>query len=71
MSEAEQLKMVQMGVECSSAQLFRTGLVHADPHEGNMMYTDDGRGLELTPWPAIPLDTCFKPGDWPSHFCLP
>ena len=32
-----------MGVECSSAQLFRTGLVHADPHEGNMMYTDDGK----------------------------
>ena len=31
------------GVECSSAQLFRTGLVHADPHEGNMMYTDDGK----------------------------
>ena len=32
-----------MGVECSSAQLFRTGLVHADPHEGNMLYTDDGK----------------------------
>eukprot|EP00854_Cymbomonas_tetramitiformis_P017027 gene17027-20245_t len=39
----EQKKMVKMGVECSSAQLFRTGLVHADPHEGNMMYTDDGK----------------------------
>ena len=39
----EQLKMVQWGVECSSAQLFRTGLVHADPHEGNMLYTDDGK----------------------------
>ena len=32
-----------MGVECSSAQLFRTGLVHADPHEGNMLYTDQGQ----------------------------
>ena len=39
----EQKLMVQMGVECSSAQLFRTGLVHADPHEGNMMFTDDGK----------------------------
>jgi len=39
----EQLKMVQWGVECSSAQLFRTGLVHADPHEGNMLYTDEGK----------------------------
>lgn len=28
---------------CSATQLLRTGLVHADPHEGNMMYTDDGR----------------------------
>ena len=39
----EQRKMVRMGVECSSAQLFRTGLVHADPHEGNMLYTDQGQ----------------------------
>jgi len=39
----EQKLMVQMGVECSSAQLFRTGLVHADPHEGNMLFTDDGK----------------------------
>ena len=35
LGDDDQLKMVQMGVECSSAQLFRTGLVHADPHEGN------------------------------------
>ena len=43
LNDEEQLRMVQMGVECSSAQLFRTGLVHADPHEGNMLYTDDGK----------------------------
>ena len=43
LTEEEQLKMVQWGVECSSAQLFRTGLVHADPHEGNMLYTDEGK----------------------------
>ena len=34
LTEEEQLKMVQWGVECSSAQLFRTGLVHADPARG-------------------------------------
>lgn len=39
----EQRKMVQMGVTCSSTQLLRTGIVHADPHEGNMLFTDDGR----------------------------
>jgi len=35
--------MVQMGVTCSSTQLLRTGIVHADPHEGNMLFTDDGK----------------------------
>uniref|UniRef100_A0A7S0KYW5 ABC1 atypical kinase-like domain-containing protein n=1 Tax=Micromonas pusilla TaxID=38833 RepID=A0A7S0KYW5_MICPS len=43
LGDDDQLKMVQMGVECSSAQLFRTGLVHADPHEGNLLYTDTGK----------------------------
>ena len=43
LGDDDQLKMVQMGVECSSAQLFRTGLVHADPHEGNLLYTDAGK----------------------------
>jgi aarF domain-containing kinase len=43
LSIEEQRKMVQMGVTCSSTQLLRTGIVHADPHEGNMLYTDDGR----------------------------
>ena len=43
LSLEEQKLMVQMGVECSSAQMFRTGLVHADPHEGNMLFTDDGK----------------------------
>ena len=43
LGDDDQLKMVQMGVECSSAQLFRTGLVHADPHEGNLLHTDAGK----------------------------
>jgi len=33
--------MVAMAVEASVAQLLRTGFVHVDPHEGNMMFTDD------------------------------
>lgn len=43
LSIEEQRKMVQMGVTCSSTQLLRTGIVHADPHEGNMLFTDDGK----------------------------
>jgi len=39
----ESLSMVQMAVECSVAQLLQTGLVHADPHEGNLIFTDDGQ----------------------------
>ena len=33
--------MVAMAVEASVAQLLRTGFVHVDPHEGNMMFTED------------------------------
>eukprot|EP00951_Prasinocladus_malaysianus_P024273 scaffold209083_cov27-Prasinocladus_malaysianus.AAC.1 len=33
--------MVAMAVEASVAQLLRTGFVHVDPHEGNMIFTDD------------------------------
>ena len=50
---------MQMAVEASVAQLIRTGFVHADPHEGNMLYTTDGRlafldfGLMCTVQPRI------------------
>lgn len=33
--------MVAMAVEASVAQLLRSGFVHVDPHEGNMLFTDD------------------------------
>ena len=32
-----------MACEAVTAGLVLTGLVHADPHEGNMMLADDGR----------------------------
>jgi len=39
----EQLRMCAMAVEAVTAGLVLTGIVHADPHEGNMMLADDGR----------------------------
>jgi predicted unusual protein kinase regulating ubiquinone biosynthesis (AarF/ABC1/UbiB family) len=35
--------MCAMAVEAVTAGLVLTGIVHADPHEGNMMLADDGR----------------------------
>jgi len=39
----EGLRMTYMAVEAVTASLVVTGLVHADPHEGNVMLADDGR----------------------------
>ena len=35
--------MTAMSCEAVTAGLVLTGLVHADPHEGNIMLADDGR----------------------------
>ena len=35
--------MTYMAVEACTASLVVTGVVHADPHEGNIMLADDGR----------------------------
>ena len=35
--------MTYMAVEACTASLVVTGVVHADPHEGNVMLADDGR----------------------------
>jgi len=43
LTKEEGLKMCAMSVEAVTAGLVLTGLVHADPHEGNMMLDDDGR----------------------------
>lgn len=39
----ERVRMVDMAVEACVSSLVFTGFVHADPHEGNMLVTDDGR----------------------------
>ncbi|CAE8616937.1 unnamed protein product [Polarella glacialis] len=41
--KSEQLKLVNMAVEACVSQLVCTGFVHVDPHEGNILLTDDGR----------------------------
>lgn len=38
----EARRFVDMAVEASVAQLIRTGLVHADPHAGNLLLDGDG-----------------------------
>jgi len=42
LSKEEQLRMCAMSVEAVTAGLVLTGIVHADPHEGNLMLDDDG-----------------------------
>ena len=39
----EAMRMTYMSVEAVTAGLVLTGMVHADPHEGNIMLGDDGR----------------------------
>eukprot|EP00931_Biecheleriopsis_adriatica_P101874 TRINITY_DN76936_c0_g1_i1.p1 TRINITY_DN76936_c0_g1~~TRINITY_DN76936_c0_g1_i1.p1 ORF type:complete len:774 (+),score=148.52 TRINITY_DN76936_c0_g1_i1:45-2366(+) len=41
--KTEQLGLVNMAVEACVSQLVNTGFVHVDPHEGNILLTDDGR----------------------------
>jgi aarF domain-containing kinase len=37
------LNMVRMGIQCSLAQLLSTGVMHGDPHSGNLLLTRDGK----------------------------
>mmetsp|Transcript_4191 Transcript_4191/g.9130 ORF Transcript_4191/g.9130 Transcript_4191/m.9130 type:complete len:832 (-) Transcript_4191:92-2587(-) len=39
----ERRRLVEMAVEACVVQLLITGFVHADPHEGNLRFGDDGR----------------------------
>lgn len=41
------LAMTRMAVEACTASMVLTGLVHADPHEGNIMLHEDGRVVFL------------------------
>jgi predicted unusual protein kinase regulating ubiquinone biosynthesis (AarF/ABC1/UbiB family) len=43
LSRAEGLRMTYMAVEAVTASIMVTGIVHADPHEGNIMLSDEGR----------------------------
>ena len=43
----EAMRMTYMSCEAVTAGLVITGLVHADPHEGNIMLADDGRLIFL------------------------
>lgn len=40
---AERERLLDMAVETCVSSLIFTGFVHADPHEGNLLLTDDGR----------------------------
>ena len=42
-TDAEKLSLVRMALESSVAQLLQTGMIHADPHEGNFLLGDDGK----------------------------
>ena len=37
------LQLVEHGLECTLCQLLETGLMHADPHPGNVLMLPDGR----------------------------
>jgi predicted unusual protein kinase regulating ubiquinone biosynthesis (AarF/ABC1/UbiB family) len=37
--KARLVRMVNLGVECSLSQLLETGVMHADPHPGNLILT--------------------------------
>lgn len=43
LSREERRCLVEMAVEACVVQLLVTGFVHADPHEGNLRWGDDGR----------------------------
>jgi Ser/Thr protein kinase RdoA (MazF antagonist) len=41
--QARLVHMINLGVECSLSQLLETGVMHADPHPGNLILTPDNR----------------------------
>ncbi|GMH35671.1 hypothetical protein BSKO_03539 [Bryopsis sp. KO-2023] len=41
-ARSQLLGLIQMGVECSLSQLLETGVMHADPHPGNIMRSSKG-----------------------------
>ena len=44
---ARHVHMVNLGIECSLSQLLDPGIMHADPHPGNLVLTPDNRLVYL------------------------
>lgn len=41
----EDLPLVELGIRCTLSQLIETGVMHADPHGGNLLKLPGGSGL--------------------------
>jgi aarF domain-containing kinase len=39
----ETIRLINVAMDCYMMQLLETGFLHADPHPGNLIRTDDGR----------------------------
>jgi len=39
----DDIELVELGIACSLTQLLEKGFLHADPHAGNLLRTNDGR----------------------------
>ncbi|KAH8050872.1 hypothetical protein JL720_15260 [Aureococcus anophagefferens] len=58
----EKMELSVRAVEAVTAGLVWTGLVHADPHEGNMLLADDGKSVLKKDWESLTqafIDTGF------------
>jgi aarF domain-containing kinase len=43
----EKLKLVEQGIQCTLSQLIDTGIMHADPHAGNLLKVMTEEGVQL------------------------
>lgn len=66
--KARLVHMVNLGIECSLSQLLETGIMHADPHPGNLILTPDDRlvYLDFGLLTYVPAQSCQVP----PLFCL-
>ena len=46
-SVAEKLALIKAGIQCTLSQLLDTGVMHADPHAGNLMKVETRDSVEL------------------------
>jgi predicted unusual protein kinase regulating ubiquinone biosynthesis (AarF/ABC1/UbiB family) len=45
--KAENLRLIETGIECTLSQLLDTGILHADPHSGNLIKVRTEEGMRL------------------------